>query len=99
MKYKRFEELPVWKDAAKMAAGNQTPIEIREGILSYIQDQRFNCFISLNIPIAEADNPIGVVNIHSNHTLILDLDDGDQSELAILLNPYCAILGLILRRS
>ena len=80
--------------------GSQIPTKIHQGIEQYIEQQRFNCFISINIPIAKADNrPIGIVNVHSNHAGLLALDESGLNELGLLLTPYCAILGLILRRS
>ena len=79
--------------------GTNVPPVTQNDIADYIRRQRFNCFISLAIPIAKSDNPsgIGVVNVHSNHSSLMDISDVDQNELGAILTSYCALLGLILK--
>ena len=78
--------------------GSGVPKKVREDITDFFKKQSYRCFVSLIVPLRVDGFPIGVVNVESNHDGIVRHPNREKVlvEMRDLLQPYCALLGLLL---
>jgi GAF domain-containing protein len=74
----------------------EMPHPIRQEIQNYFDGKEtFRSFACL--PVTGAGGPLGIVNVESDQEHIFQESEEVQSEIARVLQPFCALLGLIAR--
>lgn len=73
---------------AKVAANSKKYFEKKS--------KKFKSFASLVIA-GEGGNPVGIVNIESNHESIFGRTEDDKTQVSDLLYPFCSMLALVVK--
>lgn len=90
---------PAVVDQAELRFAQAVPNHVQHEMESYIRGKKFNFFVSLVIPIRRKDWPMGVVNIEANRDpKAAPFTQSALEELNLVLQPYCALLGVLMSR-
>lgn len=86
---------PVYVSIKDLKFGSKIPREMQKEISKYFSEQPFTCFLSL-ILFGDDQTPLGIVNVESDNDG-QELDEDRIRELAVALEPFLALLSLIIR--